>query len=76
MLDRDRLESLNVNGLDVVLLLTHIAIETVGATAPHGSADQRLTDIANRLDDCARQSTEPRMKFLLGQLAAALIATE
>jgi hypothetical protein len=76
-LDRHRLESLNVNGLDLILLLMHMMLEVVGSASPTGKdTDDRLTDIANRLDDIARQITEPRMKFLVGQLAVGLIATE
>jgi hypothetical protein len=76
-LDRERLEAMNINGLDLVLMLMNLTIETIAAISPDGEmVDQRLTQIANHLDDFSRKLTEPRMKLLVQQLARGLIATE
>jgi hypothetical protein len=76
-LDRKRLESITINGLDVVLLMMHMTIEIVAAISPTSKdTDQRLTDIANHIDGAARKIVEPRMHFLMTQFAIGLIATE
>ena len=76
-LDREKLEAMNINGLDLVLMLMNLTIETVASISPDGEIlDQRLTQIANSLEDFSRKVTEPRMKLLARQLAHALIATE
>ena len=76
-LDRARLEGMNVNGLDFVLLLMNLTIELVAAMSPSAQVtDDRLVDLANKLDGFARKITEPRTKLLTTQLAVALMSTE
>jgi hypothetical protein len=76
-LDKTQLKSVTINGLDAILLLMNLTIEIVSAVSPTDKdAEQHLTDIANRLDGFARELPESRMKFLMGQLAIAIIASE
>ena len=77
MLERERLEALNVNGLDLVLFAMNLTIELVAAhAASPKEADERLIDVANKLEGMAREITEPRMRLLVEQFSHALIATE
>jgi hypothetical protein len=76
-LNRAELEALTVNGLDVVLLMLHVTVELAAAISRTSKeADNRLIDVANRLDTTARGLTEPRIKLLVEQVARALITTE
>jgi hypothetical protein len=77
ILDQKRLESLNVNGLDLVLLLMNVTVEIVAATsASSQDADENLIKIANGLEGFARRVKETRTQFLISELARALISTE
>jgi hypothetical protein len=76
-LDHEKLEAININGMDLVLLLLNLTIELVANSAATTKiADERLTDLANSLEGFARKVTEPRTKLLITQLAHGLISTE
>jgi hypothetical protein len=76
-LDQKQLESLTMNGFDVIVLMMTLTIEIVASvSATDREADERLINLANKLEGSARNLTEPRTKFLMTQLAHALIATE
>ena len=77
ILDQKRLESIYVNGLDLVLLLMNVTIEIVAVTSPSSqAADENLIKIANGLEGFSRRVTETRAQLIIGELARALIATE
>lgn len=77
ILDQEKLTAIDVNGLDLVLLLLNLTIEVVAnGSADPAEADQRLTDLANKIDEFARKATEPRTKLLMSQLALGLMGTE
>lgn len=63
--------------MDVVMVLAVIVTEIVAALEPKSSsADNLLTDIANRIDDLGQATTNERSAALLIQVARQLIATE
>lgn len=77
-LDIEKLKSVQINGLDVVLLLVNLTVEIVAVLSPSGddTSEQNIVDIANRMDDFAQRVPDPRMNFLFTQVARGLIATE
>lgn len=76
-LDHEKLESITMNGKDAVLLLLNLTIEIVTAVSPsEKDSENRLIDIANRLEGFARKVGHTQTGFLMGQLSHALIATE
>ena len=68
------LRNLNINGLDLVLLLSTLTLE-IAAELP-GDAEDTVAAIANRLDNFAKGITDPRMNLIITQLARYLIAVE
>jgi hypothetical protein len=77
ILDQKKLESINVNGLDLVLLLMNLTIEIVASTSSSPKvADENLIKVANGLEDFSRRMTQTKAQFLVRELARALIATE
>jgi hypothetical protein len=76
-MEREQLESMTVNGLDLVLLMLNSIIQMVACVSPTDkAADERLITLANKLEEFAGEVKEPRMKLLMTELAHALIATE
>lgn len=76
-MDRAQLEGLTIDGMDLVLLLLNVTVEIVSAVSPtKNSTENRLIDVANKLEGFAKEITEPRLKLLMTELAHALIATE
>lgn len=76
-LDQKRLEATMINGWDAIFLLTNIAVETVVSTsATKEEVDERLGDMANRLKTVENRLPESQSRFLVGQLAIALMGTE
>jgi len=62
---------------DFCRIQAQIIIEVVAACSePKLTANQRLTDIANRLDDIQRAMPESRQKTVVREIAGILIATE
>ena len=74
VLDSEGLRNLNINGLDLVLLLSTLTLE-IAAELP-GDAEDTVAAIANRLDNFAKGITDPRMNLIITQLARYLIAVE
>jgi hypothetical protein len=74
VLDSDGLRNLNINGLDLVLLLSTLTLEIAAELT--GDAEDTVAAIANRLDNFAKGITDPRMNLIIAQLARYLIAVE
>jgi hypothetical protein len=71
------LKAIHINGVDLIVLLTNLAIEIINSTtATAREADQRLIDLANSIEGFARDVSEPRAKLLMTGLAHGLMATE
>jgi len=77
ILEQERLKAITINGLDAVLVLINLSIEIISAVSPTDEeAENRLTDLANKLEGFARLITDPRMNLLMKEIARGLIATE
>jgi hypothetical protein len=62
---------------DVAFLLTNLSIAIMSEVhLSSRSADQALIDIANKIQESAAATPEPRAALLLGALAQQLIETE
>jgi hypothetical protein len=60
---------------DWVKILVGLTIEIVTVCRP-GDSEQALVEVANRLDDMSRTTTNMRRKALLARMAAILMAIE
>jgi hypothetical protein len=74
VLESDELKKIQVNGLDLVLILSNLTLEIAGEIP--GDAQSTVAAIANRIDTMAKGMTDPRLNLLLAQFARCLIATE
>jgi hypothetical protein len=72
----NKLESTIITADDLVTILMILTIEIVGALLPSKQAELTLTDIANRLEEFSRKTTNERAALLAGSLAANLMGTE
>jgi hypothetical protein len=67
VLESDELKKIQVNGLDLVLILSNLTLEIAGEIP--GDAQSTVAAIAKGM-------TDPRLNLLLAQFARCLIATE
>jgi hypothetical protein len=75
VLDSDDLKKIQIDGLDLVLVLSLLTLEIAAEISP-ADAQGAVAAIANRIDTFAKGIPEPRMNLIFSQLARFLIAAE
>lgn len=75
LLDYDRLRATKLDGVDLIVFATDVVID-VFATIYSEKSEERLIDLANRIDDYVRRMPEGRHRLLLAEFSKALMGTE
>ena len=77
MSDFEISQGISLNGADLTVFASQLAIEIVAAlSATPKEADEKLGDIAGRFMDIRRNVRDPRMGVLFGALAERLSRSE